>query len=1138
MSDPKIPSGGSASSFASPDAANAPGAKPTLTPSNDSVPPKDRQKILLDLSGNIADLADERDWKKVNFKLAALNRSLAATYGSGAINSIPTETFDELLSDLESTADSAKRAYQWKTLDYILAILSLGIFAAYKSVHTAAAQGVEERSRKLMEEITQFKEGHAHDIYDEDQLLKPIVTPTTSELAFPAVSRYLVNQQEIFRDSKTRLDGLIDTTKEMRVLDPSGTELQWTPELLAKTGLADMNLFAIQKDGSLQLNTDASASYKGISRDQLNNISRAIVSMAEQGYDIRLSNPAGGTTTADMVLHSVFGEINQAVSRLRAADRKHLFFDRAYENVPGLTPPETFGQVMDNLCKDDITDEEFNRLNGVLADAWRQEKTAGLVADDLTFLQYKLQFISLEVSTVSESGLRWHDGDGRLNAAEWAFFHLKVSDLPDKEQTYYWCEIKWKDRAGKEQESSRLVASDKKPATVDSIKATLAKDGWATAKLDISIDGEVYSVPGKDEVLPAVENFSTGQIRALQTDEGNIYQTPAKVPLDKLNDPKSLKQAQQAVSHDINRWVMNTALTSWAENSGNPIRDLLKPTVPDTQRVFLRQSNGAENADFDIGQVDVIESGNDTGAFGKCAPISFFSAAICGISTAGRDAIETLAQSPDKDVSATATRMKALLTHVPMDETNRIHIHRQLQALRTLTLTDPSAGLHIERINQLVTSLIDQLTVKEDAIGPYLEMSFYIPDLSRDGYMRRIAHRVQTGHISIKVRPRDIQEYIEHTNRADTYRGGKQHMMDFFKDPSSMNRLELMNNLGVGLIAAGVDKALKNAGKKDGLLYGPSAGTVASMVYGTPVRSSYMDTGKPAGKLGSPTYQRSFEERRRRLLLFMDATRDTGGAIAVSMGYNSDTGHVNFVQDWGTPSIAGVEINAEALARTHMNFSENSASSSAWNNDRVNYWGINPTKIVDGLGEINQSLKAAGKTAQVQEIDRLINLAQKAENTLANLAEANAKGSGRDAISAALDDDDIWTTIMNTHSSYKDEVRVAAAQTMEFMKSNLILDRSNTKNIENVVLMSANTERDDSLSDNRGDKNRVGGGKVGSQAAGSANATDASYFVPINALAGGWDNDDPEKVERYANYSDKTDYFIMLKSMTCMLPRP
>ena len=165
-------------------------------------------------------------------------------------------------------------------------------------------------------------------------------------------------------------------------------------------------------------------------------------------------------------------------------------------------------------------------------------------------------------------------------------------------------------------------------------------------------------------------------------------------------------------------------------------------------------------------------------------------------------------------------------------------------------------------------------------------------------------------------------------------------------------------------------------------------------------------------------------------------------------------------------------------------------------------------------------------------------IAQKAENTLAKLAEANAKGSGRDAISAALDDDDIWTNVMNTHSSYKDEIRVAAAQTMEFMKSNLILDRSNTKNIENVVLMSANTARDDSLSDNRGDKNRVGGGKVGSQAAGSANATDASYFVPINALAGGWDNDDPEKVERYANYSDKTDYFIMLKSMTCMLPRP
>jgi hypothetical protein len=1137
MVDPKISSGRSASPSATSNETNVPATASTSAPAEALAASKAHQKSLLDLSGNIADLADDGDWKKVNFKLATLNRSLAAAYGSGAMNNITIETFDELLSDLESTAESAKRAYQWKTLDYILAILSLGIFAVYKSMQSQPAQQVEDRARKLLQEITQFKEGHAHDIYDGGQLLKPITTPTTAELAYPAVSRYLVNQQEIFRDPKTRLDGLVDTTKEMRVLDPGGNALQWTPELLEQTGLAGVDLFAIQPDGTLQISTEASSSYKGISGEQLDSIARAVVALAEQGYDVRLSNPAGGATTADLVLHSVFGEINQAVARLRAADRKHLFFDRAYENVPDLTPPQTFGQVMDGLCESGVTDEEFNRLNGALADAWRREKKEGLVADDLTFLHYKLQFISIEVPTVSESGLRWHDGDGRLNAVEWAFFHLKVADLPQKEQTYYWCEVKWKDRKGKEQKDSRLIASDKKPATVDSIKATLAKDGWGTDKLTITIDGEIYTLPGKDDVLPAVENFSTGQIRALRTNETNAYQAPANIPLDKLSDPKSLKKAQQSVSQDINRWVMNTALTSWVENSGNPIRDLLKPTVPDTQRVFLRQSNGAENADFDIGQTDVIDSGNDTGAFGKCAPISFFSAAVCGISTAGRDAIETLAQSPDQDISATATRMKDLLTHVPMDESNRVHIHRQLQALRTLTLNDPSADIHLKRIEQLITSFIDQLTVKEDAVGPYLEMNFYIPDLSRDSYMRRMAHRVRTGNVTAKVRPRDIQEYIEHTNRADTYRGGKQHMMDFFKDPSSMNRLELMNNLGVGLIAAGVDKALKDAGKKNGLLFGPAGGTVASMIYGKTVRSAYMKTSNPAGKAGTPPYKKAFEDRRKRLLHLMDATRNTGGAIAVSMGYNSDTGHVNFVQDWGTPSIAGVEINAEALARTHMNFFENSASSSAWNNDRVNYWGINPTKIVDGLNEINQSLKAAGKTAQSQEVERLISLAQSAENTLITIAEANATGSGRDAIWAALDDDSAWNDVMNADSSYKDEVRIAAAQTMEFFKSNLILDRSDKKNIENVVLMPSNTERDDSLSDNPGDRDRVGGGALGSQAAGSANASDASYFVPINALAGGWDNDDPEKVKRYANYSDKTDYFIMLQSMTCMLPR-
>ena len=97
-----------------------------------------------------------------------------------------------------------------------------------------------------------------------------------------------------------------------------------------------------------------------------------------------------------------------------------------------------------------------------------------------------------------------------------------------------------------------------------------------------------------------------------------------------IDDPKALEdsatvgRARKAASMAISKWVMSTAMTSWAENSGSAIRDLIRHPIPDTQKVFLRQSNGAENADrignVAVGQTDVITRGNDTGAFGKCAP--------------------------------------------------------------------------------------------------------------------------------------------------------------------------------------------------------------------------------------------------------------------------------------------------------------------------------------------------------------------------------------------------------------------------------------------------------------------------------------------------------------------------------------
>ena len=86
-------------------------------------------------------------------------------------------------------------------------------------------------------------------------------------------------------------------------------------------------------------------------------------------------------------------------------------------------------------------------------------------------------------------------------------------------------------------------------------------------------------------------------------------------------------------------------MARWSEGTGEALGDLLSP-LPDTQRIFLRQSNGAENADTvgdeAIGQESVITRGNDTGAFGKCAPTSYFCAAICGIGTTARDGLAAL----------------------------------------------------------------------------------------------------------------------------------------------------------------------------------------------------------------------------------------------------------------------------------------------------------------------------------------------------------------------------------------------------------------------------------------------------------------------------------------------------------------
>ena len=223
--------------------------------------------------------------------------------------------------------------------------------------------------------------------------------------------------------------------------------------------------------------------------------------------------------------------------------------------------------------------------------------------------------------------------------------------------------------------------------------------------------------------------------------------------------------------------------------------------------------------------------------------------------------------------------------------------------------------------------------------------------------------------------------------------------------------------------------------------------------------------------------------------------------MAVSMGYNAGNGHVNYLEDWGTPKIEGIEISSLDLARCHMNGHENSASSSAWNNDRIQRFPIDTERMDKGLSSILASLEEAGKEDAAKEITLLRDRARAVSNSSA------------------------WG------ASKREEIRAISSAVMDWFQNHLSLDKEEI-NEENVAIMPSNTERDDSLSDNSTDRERVGGGMIGDQELGSANATDGSYFVPLECLAAGW-NGKEKQATGYAGFSS-ADQFVMLSSIEAM----
>ena len=262
--------------------------------------------------------------------------------------------------------------------------------------------------------------------------------------------------------------------------------------------------------------------------------------------------------------------------------------------------------------------------------------------------------------------------------------------------------------------------------------------------------------------------------------------------------------------------------------------------------------------------------------------------------------------------------------------------------------------------------------------------------------------------------------------------------------------------------------------------------------------------------------------QKEKVLQGLMAMREKGGAVALTMGFDPDNYHVNYLQSWGTPTIAGVEVDALDLARSHMNHVEIGAMASAWKNDRAVplYFTMNASKIAQGFEGIKTKLTTGNtdgsKDALISQCDSFVSRA----NT----------------IHAEYRELQNWGSTAAQREEYQQALRDLEADTMDWFQDNLdISNVDSTLNDDNVVLMVSNTERDNRVHDDRRDRHTVARGNIGDQKRGTSNALDAMYFVPLDMMASGFNNFDPGKARRYAG-ADASDSFALLSSMEVMRP--
>ena len=155
-----------------------------------------------------------------------------------------------------------------------------------------------------------------------------------------------------------------------------------------------------------------------------------------------------------------------------------LNFSRLDESMLGSEPPISFREGM-KILQSSTDEVEVERVHALFVSSYQKEQEAGLISPDMDFFEEYTspQFASLDVPQVLENGLRWHDGDGQLNLAEWAGLRVRVADLPKEEQFYHWVKIEW-ESDGKTEKVSRRIALPKMFSSCKKRRYPPSKKSW------------------------------------------------------------------------------------------------------------------------------------------------------------------------------------------------------------------------------------------------------------------------------------------------------------------------------------------------------------------------------------------------------------------------------------------------------------------------------------------------------------------------------------------------------------------------------------------------------------------------------------------------------------------------------------